>query len=162
MHWMVSKTRKRKSVLQLAISRLYDVFSVYSIERLNMCPACYTDENAIYLASTPVTKIETKMAVTLLCETADHGESVRAYKHFLPRILEVLSPPESEKDQFPLHLFEVLEEMRFGSWPIDEKAALIAYLQVLTPYLDLTDAEDACEWAAGMNQLMSGESSWES
>ena len=153
---MATNSKARLPELESAITQLYEQFSLYSVKDLDICSACYTMEQVKYLKSTPASKIETQMARKLLWEAKDHWKSVDVYKHFVPRILEVLSPPESEEDLFPLHLFEVLQQMHFFSWLVNEKAALIAYLDVATPLLYKQDFEDASEWADGVVALKSG------
>ena len=61
----------------------------------------------------PAAKINIDNARALLWESKDHWPSPEVYKRFLPRILEVMAPPETVEDLFPLHLFEVLCQVGF-------------------------------------------------
>jgi len=145
---------KRPVELKNLIVQLYEVFAPYdSIDDLDSCSACYTSEQTEILKSVPASKIGTKLARKLLWEAKDHWKSPSVYKHFLPRILEVMSPPESEEDLFPVHLIEVLEQLNFSSWPNEEKMIVSKFLRCLAP-LVYQDKEDYIEFNEGLSSLI--------
>ncbi len=151
----------RPAELKSAIAQLYEQFSIYDGKGIDFCPVCYTEKEMEYLKSTPVAEINTDMARILLHEVFDHFYGVEKYKYFLPRILEVLAPPESQNDLYGLNLFENLEKLKFSSWPTKEKEVVVAYLDAVTPYLGqipLFEEDDESDWAEGIDAIKSGHS----
>jgi len=117
-----------------AVERLYDVFSRYP-PGSDFCTYCYTDEEIRYITTTAVRRIDEDTARRLLWETGDHWESQDLYRHYLPRLLDVLAPPDSCEDNYPAHLFEVLQYLDFSGWPLVEREAVISFLEAVTPYI---------------------------
>lgn len=93
------------------------------------------------------------MARKLLWETEDHWQSIDDYKRYLPRLLQVMGPPEFEEDLYPSHLLEVLNAMGFSSWCKKEKDAVFSYLNLVTPFIYGYDMEDSLEWTTVMESL---------
>lgn len=145
-----TKVNKRPIELKNLIIQLYEVFATYdSIDGLDFCSACYAAEQTEILKSVPASEIDTKLARKLLWEAKDHWTSSSVYKRFLPRILEVMSPPELEEDLFPVHLIEVLEQLKFASWPDEEKMIVSKFLKHLAP-LVYQDVDDYTEFNEGL------------
>ncbi len=151
----------RSAELESAIDKLYEQFSIYDGKGMDFCGFCYSEEEIHYLMSTPTAEINTDKARKLLWEVCDHWGLVVNYKHYIPRLLEVLAPPESQDDLYPLHLFETLEHLKFSTWPAKEREAVMAYLDAVTPYLadlDFFDDESESDWKDGMDAIKSGHS----
>jgi hypothetical protein len=89
----------------------------------------------------------------LLWETADHWESANVYRHYLPRLLELLGPPWFVEDLYPKHLRETLLALGFRQWPADERASVIDFLECLGLHVRLSSEEDRLEWAASIAAL---------
>ena len=148
-----TKVNKQRIELKKLVTQLYEAFAPYASEdSLEFCLACYTAEQIDVLRSLPVSKIDTKLARKLLWEAKDHWVSSSVYKRFLPRILEVMSPPELEEDLFPMHLIEVFQQLGFVSWPDKEKMAVSQFLKYVAP-LVYQDADDYTEFKEGLSLL---------
>ena len=111
---------------------LYAQFAVYTRpEKLDLCRFCHDEADVDYLRTTPLRTINGNYAQRLLWETADHWPSVEVYKHYLPRILESLAPPDPAEALYPEHLFEVLNHHKFVCWPAAEKALVLQYVEAI-------------------------------
>jgi hypothetical protein len=80
-----------------AIEALYAAFAAYGPQQ-DFCAFCYTEDEIEYLRSTPVRNLSEECARKLLWEANDHWQSADAYRHYLPRILDVFAPPISCDD----------------------------------------------------------------
>ncbi|MEM7165843.1 MAG: hypothetical protein AAF581_10285 [Planctomycetota bacterium] len=105
-----------------------------------------------HLTSASVSGIDDDTARRLLWETGDHWENAKVYRHYLPRILEALAPPQRCEDLYPAHLFETLTYLRFRDWPATEQQMVKDYLRLVAPVLEMTD-QDRHEWHDSYNQL---------
>ena len=149
-----TKGNKQSTELKNFITQLYEVFSLYDFtDCLDVCSACYTAEQIDILKSVPVSQIDAKLARKLLWESKDHWKTSNVYKRFLPRIFEVMSPPELEEDLFPMHLIEVLLQLDFVAWPEDEKEVVSQFLEYVAP-LVYKDADDCIEFKSGLSLLV--------
>lgn len=115
-----------------AIEDLYRVFATYERPAdISFCGLCYTDKEREYFQKTPLRGIEPDMARQLLWESSDHWETPDVYKHFLPRILEVLGPAIGMEDAYPEHLRDVLTMQEFLKWDEREKVAVRSFLKLI-------------------------------
>lgn len=135
------------------ISRLYQAFAQYLPGRAFGCTYCHSEDELAYYATTPLTNIPIDRLTSMLYETADHWESTEAYKHFLPRLLEVIGPPHFVEDMYPGHTFETLLFHGFKSWPEAERCAVLDYLRAIENKIHFHDDEDRNEWALGMSKI---------
>ena len=145
----------RPHELQASIDRLYEVFRDCPAGS-DFCTFCWAPEELAHVTTTTVRDISEAMARKLLWETANHWETEEVYKHYLPRILDALAPPDPAEDLYPLHLFETLESLGFSRWQDREKQALRAFLDSVEAVLDFADHEDKEEWAQGCASLREG------
>jgi len=137
-----------------AVERLYRAFSRYSYAGRVFCPCCYAPEEWSHIATTPLRQLGVEYARKLLWETADHWESADVYRHYLPRLLEMLGAPWRVEDLYPAHLFETLGALGFHGWSAGEKIAVIDYLDALGFDVPGVDHDrDRREWAAGLAAL---------
>jgi hypothetical protein len=137
-----------------AVERVYRVFKPYSFAGAVFCGLCYTAEEIDYITNTPVADIDADHGRTLLWETADHWENADVYRHYLPRLLELVGPPWFLDDIYPRHLFETLIALGFRQWPEAERKAVIDYLITVGPELfNRLDNADRSDWAAGVAAL---------
>ena len=150
--WQEWKIKKRCQELQNAIDRLYDVFGDY-VSGDDFCDFCYSEDEIKSITKTPLKQINGDLTRKLLWETGEHWQNSQTYRHYLPRILEVLAPPENCDDLYPLHLFETLRFLRFEEWPKKERAIIDDFLHLLTQYRQFESAEDLTEWTSGLNML---------
>ena len=136
-----------------ATRRLYQVFAPYKAGR-HFCRLCYEPEEIEQITTTPLASLPVEHGRKLLWETYSHWESADVYRHYLPRLLELLGPPWSIEDLYPLHLSETLIGLGFRRWPAEEKAAVLEYLDDLRPALEQQfDPQDRENFAAGIAAL---------
>jgi hypothetical protein len=136
------------------IERLYQAFAPYTNAGSDFCGHCYSPEDTARITRTPVREIEAEIGRTLLWETADHWESADVYRHYLPRLLQLLGPPWLIEDIYPIHLFETLLALDFHRWPSHERKAVLDYLeQSGHEPADAPHRGDPQEWAAALATL---------
>lgn len=137
-----------------AANRLYEVFARYSSPGTSFCNLCYSPEQISYITSVPVASLDAEHGRKLLWEATGHWESADVFRHYLPRILELLGPPWMVDDLYPLHLFETLTEIGFHSWPGHEQEVVIEYLECVRPEVVREfDNVDRMEWTTGLATL---------
>jgi hypothetical protein len=136
------------------VERLYEAFALYTSAGSDFCGHCYSPEDIARITRTPVRELEAETGRTLLWETADHWESADVYRHYLPRLLQLLGPPWRLEDIYPTHLFETLLALDFYRWPAREQKAVVDYLeQIGREPADASHRGDPLEWAAGIATL---------
>lgn len=135
------------------ITRLYQAFAKYPPGGAFGCTYCYSEEELAYFAATPLMEIPIDRLASMLHETGDHWESTEAYKHFLPRLLEVMGPPHFVEDMYPEHTFETLLFHGFNFWPEAERSAVLDYLRAIENEIHFSDDIDRNEWARGMSKI---------
>lgn len=145
----MTRTPSREELIQ----DLYRAFDAYAAEGVFGCGYCYSQEEVAYYRREPVHLITPEAARIALWETGDHWSSSQAYRHFLPRMLEVMGPPYNVEDMYVGHLFETLLFHGFLDWPQGERAAVLAYLAWLQEEIDLSQEGDEEEWHKGMADL---------
>ena len=137
---------QRKNVeLDKIIQTLYAVFSRYSPGQ-NFCEFCYSDDEIRKITNSRVSDLDAKLTRKLLWESGDYFQDTDTYKHYLPRILEALAPPELLEDLFPAHLFETLEYHKFQTWPEYERRVISDFLAAVSKEIRFSDLEDQIEW----------------
>ena len=136
-----------------AVERLYQVFSRHWYAGRKFCDYCYSAEEWTQISRTPVGLLEVEHGRKLLWETADHWENADVYRHYVPRMLELLDPVW-EVDLYSLHLFETLIAMGFRQWSGEEQDAVIVYLESIGPEIVRHfDDKDRTDWTAGVAAL---------
>ncbi len=143
----------RSASLEAAADALYTVFSTYGPGR-DFCMFCYSDLEIRTITGTPVHELNADYARKLLWETGDHWQDSDVYRHYLPRILEALGPPESTEDLYPAHLFETLKYHQFEKWPEHERLVVRCFLLVLSEELVFANSADEREWTDGLARLV--------
>ncbi len=114
----------RSNNLDDAIERVYQAFSKYdSPPKLNFCGFCHDPDQINDFSETPLRKLSSESLRHLAWEASDHWDSTEKYKHYLPAILERLSPPGHGDDLYPEHLFQTLDHYKFQQWDESEKQA---------------------------------------
>lgn len=132
---------------------LYSTFSNYRHGGNNFCTFCYDPDEIKYYITAPVRDIEPDKARVLLWESADHWESADIFRHYLPRILEVIGPPWKVDLGCTPHLFGHLNDLGFRSWPTSQQQAVIAFLDAVEPHISHFDQSDKDDWVDGMASL---------
>ena len=137
--------------LKTIIDSLYTVFSGYGPGK-DFCTFCYTKDEIEAITTLRTREISIELSQKLLWETGNHWSSSEVYRHYLPRILEVMAPPISEEDLYPEHLFETMKYHQISQWPAHERKAIHDFLVTITPLLAF-DEEDQAEWARGVKSV---------
>jgi hypothetical protein len=146
------------SSLAACVEGLYRTFASYPRpQRVSPCTFCWTEKEIEALRSVPLRKIEPELVRQLLWETADHWEDTKAYKHYLPRLLEAMTPSMGIEDLYPRHLFETLLYHGFAEWPGSEKDAVLAFIEELDTTLSSVSGLDSdssqAEWRSAAQEL---------
>jgi hypothetical protein len=123
-----------KTELTLAIDHLYDVFSSYTANPtdLRACSCdCCVDDDEIREVTIKSLKELTEEALGHIARSAiSTFGNVNHYKHFLPRIFDVMSKPNSDI----LGDFTCFEKLNYGeweTWPDIEQRAIEHYFDIL-------------------------------
>lgn len=129
---------------------LYGEFEKYPSTG-NWCSFCWSEDYMVYLKETPVKELDDDCVHKLRYETADHYESVDAYKHYLPRIIESMIPPHDSFVYPRIELFERLEHFDYVSWPENEKKAIVDIIHYICEKIIGNDEEEDVEsWEDGL------------
>src|SRR5687768_14172088 len=145
-------TTGRPKSLQDAVDRAYASFASQPAGG-DFCRLCWDAEEIASLRKAPVRQISAELARRLMWETADHFESSEVYRHYLPRILDALAPPNAIEDLYPLHLSETLVGQAFRFWSAEERHAVYEFLDAVTPCLDFDQPRGQEEWKKGLLDL---------
>jgi len=116
------------SDLRAAVAHLYSVFGRYHVETLTGCPHCTSDEHGRILAATPLDKLRSEQLERYAFKAMTTWGSVRDFKHFLPRILELTSLSDSPGWPDIEIVFSKLDDGRWHTWPAAEIEAIRRYL----------------------------------
>ncbi len=135
------------------VEKMYKIFSDYPSAN-DFCTFCYSEKKIEYYKSTPLKDIDIDSSRVLLWETADHWESTDVYKHYLPRLLEIMLPPINEEDMYPGHILETLKFHNFQEWQIKEKLSVIEVLNEAKKYFYNYDDEDYQYWNELYDELV--------
>ena len=113
------------------IDELYSTFSKYKVGKPFDCGYCHSDEWQQYYIDTPLRELTGQHGYELVTEVADHWANSQIYKHYLPRILELLGPPYLVDDLCPEFIFEKLILNEFHSWEQRERDIIFQYFSFL-------------------------------
>ena len=142
--------------LRAAVEAAYTAFERYG-PGSDFCTFCYTLKEIEYITTTPVRDLNTDISRILLNEVGNHWENADVYRHYLPRLLAVMAPPESQSLYLPSHLAEVLLYHGFRDWPESEREAVLEFIYAVRPFVVLFDEDDRREWYHGLYCLETGE-----
>jgi len=118
--------------LDLTVEKLYKVFSSYSIKRdirARSCECCVSDEEIEVLLSMPLRKISVDEISHFMKSAISTYGSIDDYKHFLPRILELMM--FSENIIYDFLTYEKLEYVNWKSWKEDERLVIECFFKEL-------------------------------
>jgi hypothetical protein len=132
---------------------MFSMFSRYSYPGATFCGFCHTSETIQRITTTPLEQLDDESLRALLWEPADHWESSEVYRHYLPRLLQILGPPWLVDALYPLHPFETMLALGFRTWPKNEQDVVIKFLECVGSHLRLETEENRLEWASGLATL---------
>ncbi|PKV48094.1 hypothetical protein ATE84_0082 [Aquimarina sp. MAR_2010_214] len=123
-----------KTRLDKAIDNLYNVFSKYHLDVIKLrdhsCPCCVTDEEIREIVMKPLKQLSENELGHFSRSAISTFGTIEDYKHFLPRILELMQYPKSDF-LFDFTYFEKLNYSEWETWPIEEQNAIEDYFTVL-------------------------------
>lgn len=113
--------------LTQAIEGLYSAFSVYPFRStMEGCPCCVSDEDKATLCAQPLRQLEGEQIAHYAFKAMTTWGGVDDFKHYLPRIFELLAT-----QGFIVDTFVVLGKLGYANWAdweIAEKEAINTFL----------------------------------
>ena len=131
-----------KESLDKLINGLYETFAQYAELGDSFCGYCYSQSELQRIKLTPLRQLNPDDARMLLWEPSDHWENGRVYRHYLPRMLQIMGPPYWVEDLYVEHVFETMLSLGFANWPVDERMAVSKYLAMLVSLINFVWPED--------------------
>ncbi|GAA3594592.1 hypothetical protein Q4Q39_06955 [Flavivirga amylovorans] len=118
--------------LKESIDNLYTVFSGYIIRgnlRYRSCECCVSDEEIKLLLSKPLKELSANDLNHFMASAITTFGGVEDYKHFLPRILELIVDNSDVVDDFLT--YEKLNYSEWLNWNTEEIVALKSFFEAL-------------------------------
>lgn len=118
--------------LEETINNLYTVFSQYIVEgnlRVRSCDCCVSDNEIRLLLSKPLKELTAEDIYHFMTSAVTTYGAVKDYKHFLPRILELMIYQNDVVDDF--FIYEKLNYCQWLSWNIEEVKAIKLFFENL-------------------------------
>ena len=126
--------------MQALIDRVYEAFESYAtLAHMDGCPCCTEPDGLGWLIQAPLRELEVKHLDLYVGDALLTVGDVPAFKHFLPRLLEILAG-DLEAFTMPVVLLSKLTLAEWGSWPHHEHAAVDALLRAI--WLETIRSED--------------------
>lgn len=120
-------------IMNKIITQLYTVFSIYHVEgilRDRSCECCVSNEEIRLLLSKPLPELSENEIIRFMHSAGSTFGNVIDYKHFLPRILEIMTLPKNSL--LPDFIdFEKLNYLEWETWPYEEQEAIHKYFMLL-------------------------------
>jgi hypothetical protein len=112
--------------LGAAVESLYQVFGRYPLPaRIDYCDHCVTPDQAAALHRVPLRELSGDQLGTYAWKSFSTWGDLPDFKHFLPRLLELLTAGQLDDPWIVLHKIG----LRWQEWPADERAAVEAHLR---------------------------------
>lgn len=111
--------------LEKSIEYLYEVFSSYKVSgnlRGRSCECCVTDEDIRRLLSKSLQELEVNDIYKFTCKAVTTFGDEQDYKHFLPRILELVA----KSDDLFINDFLTFEKLNYLEWETWNNKEIIA------------------------------------
>jgi len=113
-----------KTKLDEIIDQLYNVFGEYRTEaaqlRDSSCPCCVTDEEINIIIKKPLKNLSSEDLGHFIRSAISTFGSINHYKHFLPRILELMTLESSTDIIDDFTCFEKLNYAEWETWSENE------------------------------------------
>lgn len=115
--------------LEIAIENLYETFSKYTTEGIHYCNCgCINEDDVKKLNSKPLRELEAYDLVSYHGSALYTWGDLEHYKHFLPRICELISI-KRDFSQVTLYEFQAkLEYAEWTNWPGKEQQSIVNYI----------------------------------
>lgn len=125
--------------LKIAIEDLYKIFAIYPLKStMEGCPCCVSNSDKEQLHTKQLRQLEEKDLSRYAFKAMTTWGDTDDFKHYLPRIFELLSTTE-----FIVDTFVVLGKLDFGkwkTWATDEQKVINDFL--LTWWTDMTKVKN--------------------
>lgn len=119
-------------VLQLAVKNLYRVFRRYTLrDHIPGCECCVTEWDQQRLQVKPLDELTASDLAKYAAKAVSSWGTITDFKHFLPRLLELLTEDANSPDQGinPPVLLEKLRHAQYAQWPERERHAVETFLR---------------------------------
>lgn len=143
--------------LSLAIKDLYRVFRRYKARQfIEVLDCCYGADERRSVQETLLAKPLARMTVAhfgnYLYDAMQHIGDIQDFKHFLPRLLELLPTDHGALDLEPQVFLAKLVDAKWRDWPKEEEKALETYLHALwqSVLLEFDDYSAIDEYLTGI------------
>jgi hypothetical protein len=120
-----------EQALHAAIEGLYVTFSRYGAEHVDGCPHCVSDANHARLHSRALRDLAAEDLDRYAFKAMTTWGDSEDYRHFLPRMLELLA---RHGDQGCIELDMIFHKLEYGgwsAWPAAEQEAIAAFFDAL-------------------------------
>ena len=118
---------------EIAIEELYVTFSKYPFKsKIEGCPCCVSDTDKFTLHSKPLRELQDEDISRYAFKAMTTWGDVNDFKHYVPRIFELLATKELIVD-----IFVVLGKLEYGNWlewDDKEKVAITNFLKAWWKY----------------------------
>ncbi len=121
-------------MLQKSIQNLYEVFSVYKLNRRIQgcyCNVCLSEEYNEYLHSKPLKSLTEEELVAYIMSVDILEDDLNDFKYFIPRFLEFYAFPENKSSYFYDVIYGRVGESNYTSWLPEEVSAINNFFQIL-------------------------------
>lgn len=124
----MQQTAEAQQNLSISISRLYAVFAHYPLRPvIHGCDHCVFPEDQARLRSKPLHALTEQDLGKYLWQAMTTWGDREDFKHFLPRLLELMTAPSEWRGD----LWLVMSKLRYGDWqiwPESERESINGYL----------------------------------
>ena len=115
--------------LQLAIENLYKTFSKYTTEGIEYCDCgCISEEDVKKLNSKSLRKLKSEDLISYHGSALYTWGDIEHYKHYLPRICELISVERDFSFVDFDELYTKLDYAKWTKWPQEEQQAIYNYV----------------------------------
>lgn len=126
--------------LKIAIERLYDTFSSYPFnEKMEGCPCCVSSTDKEKIHTKPLRQLDGDDLSRYAFKAITTWGNTNDFKHYLPRIFELLSTTD-----FIVDTFVVLGKLKYANWETwstEEQKAINDFLMAW--WIDSTKHKDS-------------------
>jgi hypothetical protein len=121
-----------KQALRSSVEKLYIVFADYRLRRnIEGCPCCVTPDEQAAIHSKPLRKLTHGDLERYASKAMTTWGSPEDWKHFLPRIFEILAFEEDDWSPATEAIISRLDYANWERWPKPEREAVEEYLTAL-------------------------------
>lgn len=118
--------------LEDAVKQLYFTFAPYKVQHpVHGCPCCVSVADQQKLQAAPLKQLSAHHLARFAFKALNTWGTENDFKHFLPRLFELIACDEEGALLFPELLFAKLQRAHWREWPRQEQRAIEQYLEAL-------------------------------